>query len=139
MTLTEQQVEQLNEIEQLCFHGSWTKEMLLEEINNPLSEFAMAERSGRVVGFVLGRIVADEGELYQIGVHPDFRRGHIAAGLLDYFHLTLRDKGAVCCFLEVRSKNAPAIALYERFGYEQISVRKGYYGDDDAVIYRVEL
>ena len=139
MTLTDEQTKQLDEVEQLCFHGSWTKEMLLEEISNPLSVFAMAERGGRVAGFVLGRIVADEGELYQIGVHPDFRRGHIAAGLLDYFHLMLRDKGAVCCFLEVRSKNAAAIALYERFGYEQISVRRGYYGDDDAVIYRVEL
>lgn len=139
MTLTDEQIEQLNEVEQLCFHGSWTKEMLLDEINNPLSVFAMAERGGRVAGFVLGRMVADEGELYQIGVHPDFRRGHIGIGLLDYFHMVLRDKGAVCCFLEVRSKNAPAIALYERFGYERISVRKGYYGDDDAVIYRVEL
>lgn len=139
MTLTDEQTAQLNEIEQLCFHGSWTKEMLLEEINNPLSVFALAERSGRVAGFVIGRLVADEGELYQIGVHPDFRRGHIAEGLLDYFHLTLRDKGAACCFLEVRSRNAPAISLYEKSGYERISLRKGYYADDDAVIYRKEL
>lgn len=139
MTLTDEQIEQLNEIEQLCFHGSWTKEMLLEEINNPLSVFAMAERNGMIAGFVLGRLVADEAELYQIGVHPDFRRSGAGSYLLDYFHMTLKVKGAVCCFLEVRSRNAAAIALYERFGYERISVRKGYYGDDDAVIYRVEL
>lgn len=139
MTLTDEQIEQLNEIEQLCFHGSWTKEMLLEEINNPLSVFAYAERSGRITGFILGRIVAGEAELYQIGVHPDFRRNGVGAYLMDYFHMTLKLKDAVCCFLEVRSKNAAAITLYERFGYEKISVRKGYYGDDDAVIYRIGL
>ncbi len=139
MTLTEIQIEQLDEIEQLCFHGSWTKEMLLEEINNPLSVFAMAERGGRIAGFVLGRIVADEAELYQIGVHPDFRRSGAGSYLLDYFHMTLRVKGAACCFLEVRSRNSPAIALYEKYGYERISVRKNYYGDDDALIYRIQF
>ncbi len=139
MTLTDAQIEQLDEIEQLCFHGSWTREMLLEEINNPLSVFSIGEHKGRVTGFVLGRVVADEGELYQIAVHPDFRRKHFAESLLQYFHLTLRDKGAVCCFLEVRSKNAAAISLYEKLGYQRISVRKGYYGDDDAVIYRIEF
>ena len=139
MRLTDKQVEQLDEIEQLCFHGSWTREMLLEEINNPLSVFSLAERDGRVAAFVLGRVVADEGELYQIAVHPDFRRGGIAAELLERFHSLLRERGAACCFLEVRSRNSAAIALYEKFGYERISVRKGYYGDDDAVIYRKSL
>ncbi len=139
MTLTDTQIEQLDEIEQLCFHGSWTREMLLEEINNPLSVFCLGEHKGRVTGFIVGRVVADEGELYQIAVHPDFRRQHFAEGLMQYFHFTLKDKGAVCCFLEVRSKNSSAIALYEKFGYERISVRKGYYGDDDALIYRIEL
>lgn len=139
MMLTDEQTEQLDEIEQLCFHGSWTREMLLEEINNPLSVFAKSERGGRITGFVLGKLVADEAELYQIGVHPDFRRSGVASYLLEYFHVVLKDKGAACCFLEVRSRNEAAIALYERFGYERISTRKGYYGDDDAAIYKIEL
>ena len=139
MTLTDEQIAQLDEIEQLCFHGSWTREMLLEEINNPLSVFAKAERGGRIAGFVLGKLVADEAELYQIGVHPDFRRSGVASYLLEYFHFILKDKDAACCFLEVRSRNEAAISLYERFGYQRISTRKGYYGDDDAVIYKIEL
>lgn len=139
MMLTDEQIEQLDEIEQLCFHGSWTREMLLEEISNPLSVYAHAERGGRIAGFVLGKLVADEAELYQIGVHPDFRRSGVASYLMEYFHFVLKDKGAACCFLEVRSRNDAAIALYESFGYERISTRKGYYGDDDAAIYKIEL
>ncbi len=36
--------------------------------------------------------------------------------------------------LEVNEKNTPAILLYKKYGFEQISVRKNYYNDDDAII-----
>ncbi len=139
MTLTEEQFLQLDTVEQECFHGSWTREMLLEEINSPLSVLVTEQREGRLVGFALGRVVADEGELYQIGVLPEYRRLHIGGKLLGDLHEKMKESGAVCCFLEVRSRNSPAIALYENMGYGKISVRKGYYDDDDAVIYRVQL
>lgn len=139
MTLTDEQINQLDEIEQLCFHGSWTREMLLEEINSPLSDLITAERGGRIVGFALGKTAADEAELYQIGVLPECRRQHLGATLLNELHEKLKQRGAVCCFLEVRSRNAAAAALYESAGYEKIAVRRNYYGDDDALIYRREL
>lgn len=139
MTLTEEMLSQLDLVEQSCFHGSWTRDMLKEELTNPLSVWVYEERDGKIAGFALGRVVADEGELYQIGVMSEYRRMHIGQELLSALHDRMREKGAVCCFLEVRSKNAPAIALYERNGYQRISLRKGYYGDDDAVICRAEL
>ena len=139
MTLTEEQLGQLNETEQLCFHGSWTKEMLIEELENPLSVLVTRERQGRIVGFALGRVVADEGELYQIAVLPEFRREHLGSEMLTELHGLMRSRGAVCCFLEVRSRNAPARALYESVGYEMISVRRNYYPDDDAAIYKFDM
>lgn len=139
MTLTDEQIKQLNEVEQVCFHGSWTREMLLEEINNPLCVFTSSQRDGKEAGFALGKVVADEAELYQIGVLPEYRRCHIAKELLNELHRLMKEKGAVCCFLEVRSRNSAAIALYESFGYERISTRRGYYGDDDAAIYKIML
>lgn len=136
MTLTDEGFRQLFEIEQTCFPGSWTRESLLSEVDNSLSILVNAERDGKIVGFALGRVVVDEGELYQIGVLPEFRRQGIAEELLAELHAEMKQRGAVCCFLEVRSRNAGAIALYEKSGYTRISVRKGYYDDDDAVIYR---
>ena len=139
MTLIEEQISQLDEIEQLCFHGSWTREMLVDELTNPLSVLVTRERHGRIVGFALGRVVADEGELYQIAVLPEYRREHLGSEMLAELHQLMREKGAESCFLEVRSKNAPARALYERLEYEMISTRKNYYPDDDAAIYKVVL
>ncbi len=139
MMLTDEQISQLNEVEQECFHGSWTKEMLTEELTNPLSVLVTRERGGSIVGFALGRVVADEGELYQIAVLPEFRREHLGRDMLEELHELMRGKGAVSCFLEVRSRNVPARALYESIGYEMISVRRNYYSDDDAAIYKIEL
>ena len=139
MTLTDAQIDRLYEIEQTCFGDSWTRQMLLEELLSPLSVLCTEQRGGTVIGFALGRVAADEGELFQIGVLPEFRRQGAALSLLERFHEELRSRGASCCFLEVRSRNAPAIALYERSGYERISLRRGYYGDDDALIYKLML
>lgn len=136
MTLTDEEFRQLSEVEQVCFCGSWTRETLLSEVNNQLSVLVTSRRDGRITGFALGRVVVDEGELYQIGVLPEFRRQGIAEELLSQLHNEMRECGAVCCFLEVRSRNSGAIALYEKSGYQKISVRRGYYNDDDAVIYQ---
>ena len=36
--------------------------------------------------------------------------------------------------LEVRADNAPAMAMYKKYGFSEISVRRGYYGGVDAII-----
>lgn len=139
MKPTDDQFAQINAIEQECFHGSWTAETLLSELNSPLNILVTEERGGAIAGFALGRVAADEGELFQIATLPEFRRQGIAGRLLDRLHAGMRERGAACCFLEVRSRNAGAIALYEKSGYERIALRKNYYPDDDAVIYRRSL
>lgn len=136
MTLTDEEFRQLCEIERLCFHGSWTKETLQSELDSPLNILCAERREGIIIGFALGRVAADEGELFQIAVLPDYRRQGIAEKLLTKLHEEMRQRGAVCCFLEVRSRNSGAIALYEKCGYTQITVRRGYYDDDDALIYQ---
>lgn len=130
---------ELFEIEQDCFGGSWTAEMLKAELDNPLSVTVTHTEDGRLAAFALGRVVADEGELFQIGTLTEFRGRGIAEKLLGELLDKMREKGAAVCFLEVRSRNAAAIALYEKTGYKRVSVRKNYYPDDDAVIMRKSL
>ena len=47
--------------------------------------------------------------------------------------------GAEVIFLEVRSRNVPAVSLYESLGYKKIGTRPKYYIDDDAVIFELRL
>lgn len=139
MKLTEAELLQLFEVEQTCFHGNWTNETLLSELKSPTSRFCTEKRDNIIVGYALGKIAADESELYRIAVLPQYRRQGIAEKLLNELHKILIGSGAACCFLEVRSKNSPAIALYQKCGYNRIALRKNYYGDDDAVIFRKDF
>ena len=95
-----------------------------------------AIKDGRLVGYILGKIIDPEGEIYRIAIMPEFRQQGIGYRLLDYAVKTERGHGLECLFLEVRSRNIPAIALYRAYGFKKIGVRKGYYKnpDDDAVV-----
>lgn len=132
-------IDELYFVEKNCFGDPWTKEMLESEISNKLSVLETESKNGILCGYALGRVVADEAELFKIAVLPDFRRQGVAEKLLTKIHGQMRQKGAFVCFLEVRSRNMPAVLLYEKAGYQRVRVIPGYYGDDDAVVLRREL
>ena len=126
--------EELYALEQACFGGSWTREMFRAELENPLTVLVCERVERKLAAFAFGRVVTDEAELFQIGTLPEYRGRGLAKSLLERLHGKMREKGAAVCFLEVRSRNAAAISLYEKAGYERISVRRDYYPDDDAVV-----
>jgi len=52
-----------------------------------------------------------------------------------------KETGILRGVLEVRISNAPAIHLYESFGFRQAGKRRGYYQDtgEDALIYTLDM
>ncbi len=86
----------------------------------------------RPVGFVLSRIVLDEAEILTIALAPD-ARGHGHARPLLARHLDeLSRRGVRTVHLEVEDGNAPALALYRRFGFRETGRRMGYYLKPDG-------
>jgi ribosomal-protein-alanine N-acetyltransferase len=79
-------------------------------------------------------VVGDEAHVTNLLVAPDSRGLGIGLALV----LGLIDAaivvGARHLTLEVRSQNREARSLYARLGLAPVGVRKGYYGDDDALI-----
>lgn len=134
-----EEFEELYALEQACFGDLWTREMLRAELENPLTISVCERVEGKHAAFAFGRVVTDEAELFQIGTLPEYRGRGLAKSLLERLHGKMREKGAAVCFLEVRSRNAAAISLYEKSGYERISVRRDYYPDDDAIVMKKVL
>ncbi len=97
------------------------------------AEFAsLLARPGAVLlgsgqGFLLGQILAGEGEVLTLATDPAHRRRGIARGLLARFEDQARQGGADAIFLEVAEDNAPAAALYAAAGYLVAGRRPGYY------------
>jgi ribosomal protein S18 acetylase RimI-like enzyme len=85
-------------------------------------DFLVAVEENRIVGFVVTRAVAaDEREILNLAVVPDFRRKGVARALLDS---TLRAfRGGVS--LEVRESNGVAQEFYKSLGFKVLSKRRG--------------
>ena len=123
-------------LERICFSKSWPKSMLEDELYNPNVSLVVAEgEDGTVLGYGEIGVVLDEGCLEKIAVDPNYRRQGVAEAILSAF---LRFGQAHLAFLtlEVRASNAPAIALYEKLGFQQVGRRKDYYREpkEDALL-----
>lgn len=133
------ETEQIAAIEQMCFSEPWSAASAAALLEREEAVFARVYDGERLIGYALGAVSFDEAELYRLAVLPDERRRGFGEGLLNDFLQECRRRGAVRVFLEVRAKNTPALSLYRKVGFAQIAVRKGYYGDDDAVIMEREF
>ncbi|MEO8597549.1 MAG: ribosomal protein S18-alanine N-acetyltransferase [Candidatus Solibacter sp.] len=89
-------------------------------------EFLVAELEKQVVGFLVWRqVAADECEILNLAVVPEWRRKGVAKRLME---AALRGfQGDT--FLEVRESNRAALALYKLLGFQEVSRRPGYYAE----------
>ena len=134
--MSREHIPQIARLEQMCFSAPWSEAMLEEELFNPQASFLVAEdEDGGVVGYAGLHVVLDEGYIDNVAVEPDARKHGVASALLDVF---CRYGAAELAFLtlEVRVSNAPAIALYSKFGFREEGRRKNYYQHpaEDAII-----
>ena len=129
-------VAEIAAAEQLIFSDPWSERDVLSSIATEGSMCYAAVRDGKLCAYILGRIIAPEGEIYRIATLPEYRKRGIAYRLLDYAVKTERGCGLESLFLEVREQNAPARALYLSYGFREVGVRKNYYKNplDNAII-----
>jgi ribosomal-protein-alanine N-acetyltransferase len=80
-----------------------------------------------MVGFILGQLAADEAEILTLGVRADRQRHGIARRLVEALGRAARKAEARRLHLEVGERNAAALALYRKLGFEETGRRKGYY------------
>lgn len=122
--------------EELCFSIPWSKNAIEEAFSNELYRFVAVEEKGSVVGHANFRMVADEGEIERVAVHPDFRRRGYGRKLMEAMVDYSRKKGVRDMTLDVRVNNEKAINLYESCGFSEEGRRKDYYREptEDAII-----
>ena len=123
-------------IEREVFSDPWSEKDIFSYICSEGGMCYTATVGGHVAAYIIGRVIAPEGEIYRIATRESFRRRGIAYRLLDYAAKTERGRGLECLFLEVRESNVPARNLYRSYGFKEIGTRKNYYSDptENAVV-----
>jgi ribosomal-protein-alanine N-acetyltransferase len=93
-----------------------------------------------IVGFTGSWIMAGEGHITSIAVREPYRRQGIGELLLISLIDLMIEMAASIITLEVRASNAAAQHLYQKYGFSQVGLRRGYYKDnrEDAVLMTIE-
>ena len=93
----------------------------------------------KVVGFYECSIVLDEAELFDIAVDLSYQGKGLSKFLMEHFMNICKEKQVRTIFLEVNTNNIKAINLYTKFGFVEYSRRKNYYGDNDAILMKLDV
>ncbi len=133
----------LSRLHKACFAEGWDERALLDLAASG-ARAKVAERSGRIAGFILFRTAADESEILTLAVGPGERRSGLGRSLVRSAAQEAARAGAARLFLEVGANNAAARALYADLGFREAGLRKGYYraagaAPEDALILSLPL
>ena len=119
----------------------WTRPQLQEELESDFARCFVLCEDGVPAAFCSVQAAADEASLNAITVRTDRRQRGYGAQLLTQLERLLSAEGITALYLEVRTRNAPAIALYEKDGFVLTGKRPHFYRDppDDAFTMKKEL
>ncbi|MBU3948730.1 MAG: ribosomal protein S18-alanine N-acetyltransferase [Proteobacteria bacterium] len=134
-------IEQILEIEEISFKEPWSLTLFLEELICKDSFDYVVKTYGSkepetVIAYICSRIIGDEMSILRIAVSKKWRCIGIASWLLNKLFEKAIFRGVTSVFLEVRSSNNEALALYNKSGFTNIGRRPNYYAEtgEDALV-----
>lgn len=133
--------EQLSALDKLCVGtDGWSADSFRSEAEKDTGHILYITDSGNVIALLSGYHAVGEGNITSVAVHPDYRRKGLAKKLIEKFENSLPED-TESIFLEVRESNCGAIALYEKCGFERLSVRKNFYSQprENAVVMQKKI
>jgi len=144
-------VESVIEINRICLPENYASFFFIDTYRSCPSAFVVAESEGRILGYIMCRIehgfsdikrlkFVRKGHIISVAVLPDCRRAGIASQLVLQALQALREIGADECFLEVRTTNDQALALYDKLGFSLAKRVPHYYADGaEAMVMVISL
>ena len=123
--------------ERLFRDAAWGEEDMLEAFL-PGRRFIVAEKGERA-GWAGMDARGAKAHILSIDVEPGFQRQGVGSALLASLLSSARALKKRECVLEAACSNAPALALYKKFGFKEEGRIKGYYPSSDAFVMKKDL
>lgn len=141
--LTEEELTQVLELDDLCFGGLWSLDGYKREIESPNSCLLIIiiniGKTEKVIGLGCFWAILDEAHLTILGIHPDFQGQGLGKLLLSKLLEEAENRSLERATLEVGENNNKALNLYEQFGFKEAGRRKKYYkktGEDALILWK---
>jgi [ribosomal protein S18]-alanine N-acetyltransferase len=133
--MSEIDLDDVMSIEVVSYPHPWSPRQFTQEIENPVSSILVYEADERIVGYICYWLIVGEMQILNIATSSQFRRQGIAVQLLEEAFRRCSQVDLSSAWLEVRSGNIGAIALYQQYGFVLSGTRKAYYRDgEDALV-----
>ncbi len=132
--MTREDIDAVVGVDNAAFSDTWKEATFCEEIEKDYAHYFVCETDDEIIGYAGIWCIYETAELIRIATVPEFRKRGIAKELMHKILECAKACGCERMMLEVRRSNSPAQMLYEKFGFNEISVRKGYYNGEDAII-----
>lgn len=134
-------LDQVYRLEEQVFPTPWSHNVFEDELKNSWSLPLVVETHGKVIGYSISWIIADELHIANVAIAPEHRRNNISKQMMLKLMNGAAKLGLVIAHLEVRRSNTAALELYRKLGFQIVGVRKRYYEDDneDALLMSCDL
>ena len=121
-------------IEETSFDDPYPRVLLAELLRRCPASFVAIDVNGRVIGYCVSSMRAEEAHLISIAVLRSRRRIGVAKTLIDELSRFLSDRGVMVLNLEVRVDNLNAIRLYSQLGFRRVGIVERYYSNGASAL-----
>ena len=142
--MTAAQIDAVMAVEATAYAFPWSRGNFIDSLAAGYCARVLRAARRELIGYFVAMSGVEEMHLLNITVAPAFEhRGH-ARFMIAALLLLCREQGARELWLEVRESNARARAMYQRLGFAEVGVRKGYYPApfgrrEDAVVMSLKI
>lgn len=119
--------------------GNSSYKTILDTLKSDKLNYYVLKNGTEIIGFLEILLIAPECELYDIAIKKEYQGRGYSKILIDNLLKLLKENQVATIFLEVNSINYKAINLYEKYGFKEYSIRKNYYGDNDAILMKLDM
>ncbi len=135
--------QDLYQVAQAGFQGEspWSIDHLLNTITAKNALIFLARYEGENAGFIAATQTPFEIDIFFVVVAAVYKKKKVGTQLFEHLLEYARTKNIEAITLETRISNLPALALYEKVGFQRVGTRKAYYSQpiEDAVVMKHEL
>lgn len=130
ITIRQMEIEDIDEvaaIEESLFSASWSPAGFFSFLLRDDTLFLVAEEEGGIIGYCGVVMVLDEGDITNVAVSVNHQGRGIGRQLVEAMIAKALERGVEHLHLEVRQSNERARTLYQKLGFQEVGLRKGYY------------
>lgn len=141
--MLDEDLAEVHAIEKSANRFPWSVKNFSDSLDAGHYAWVFCDPYDAIIGFAIVQLVLDEAHLLNICVRPDMQRQGYGRRILEHIIDYTKSRSAVLLVLEVRLSNQRAQQLYEQFGFNEMTIRRGYYpaeqGREDAILMGLDL